>query len=49
MPYRLLFRTDASQAIGTGHAMRCLALAEAIRELGDEATLVTKEMPEGIL
>jgi UDP-2,4-diacetamido-2,4,6-trideoxy-beta-L-altropyranose hydrolase len=30
----LLFRTDASVAIGTGHVMRCLALSQAWRDAG---------------
>ena len=30
----VLFRTDSSVAIGTGHLRRCLALAEAIRSFG---------------
>lgn len=29
-----VFRTDANPAIGTGHLMRCLALAEALRQGG---------------
>jgi UDP-2,4-diacetamido-2,4,6-trideoxy-beta-L-altropyranose hydrolase len=33
---RVLFRADASPAMGTGHAMRCLALAEALSERGHE-------------
>lgn len=30
----LLFRADATPAMGTGHVMRCLAVAEAAAELG---------------
>jgi UDP-2,4-diacetamido-2,4,6-trideoxy-beta-L-altropyranose hydrolase len=40
----VLFRTDASPQIGTGHVMRCLALAEALRDTGVSITFVCKEL-----
>ncbi len=36
----LSLRTDASPQVGTGHAMRCLALAQAWRRTGGRATFL---------
>ena len=40
---RLLIRADASVAIGTGHVMRCLALAQAWQDAGGEVAFVMAE------
>ncbi|MDQ3000958.1 MAG: UDP-2,4-diacetamido-2,4,6-trideoxy-beta-L-altropyranose hydrolase [Fibrobacterota bacterium] len=40
---RILFRTDASLQIGTGHVMRCLTLAETLRDEGDEVVFLCRE------
>jgi len=41
----MLVRTDASVAIGLGHAMRCLALVQALRDEGGEATFLMAGVP----
>ena len=41
---RIAFRTDASKRIGTGHVMRCLALAEALQARGAQLTFVCREL-----
>jgi UDP-2,4-diacetamido-2,4,6-trideoxy-beta-L-altropyranose hydrolase len=39
------FRVDASVQIGTGHIMRCLTLAEKLREVGVNVTFICREHP----
>jgi UDP-2,4-diacetamido-2,4,6-trideoxy-beta-L-altropyranose hydrolase len=40
---RIAIRADASVDIGTGHVMRCLALAEALRSQGAEVVFICRE------
>lgn len=44
-PQLLLFRADADIGMGTGHVMRCLALAEAWMEEGGRAMFVCSSLP----
>lgn len=40
MPSQILFRADANTDIGTGHVMRCFALAQAAKRQGIQPTFV---------
>ena len=42
------FRCDASLAIGTGHVMRCLTLADALRERDVRSTFISRDLPGNI-
>jgi UDP-2,4-diacetamido-2,4,6-trideoxy-beta-L-altropyranose hydrolase len=46
---RVLFRTDADSNIGTGHLMRCLALADGLRSEGAECVFLCREAGLGAL
>jgi UDP-2,4-diacetamido-2,4,6-trideoxy-beta-L-altropyranose hydrolase len=43
------FRVDASLQIGSGHVMRCLTLAEALREKGVQCHFISREHPGHLL
>ncbi len=46
---RVVFRVDASLRIGSGHVMRCLALATALRERGARCSFVCRDHPGQML
>lgn len=45
---KVVLRTDASQRIGTGHLMRCLTLADALRAGGAHTRFVCRPLPPGL-
>ena len=46
---RVLFRADASIAIGTGHVVRCATLADALKKEGAEVAFACRALPGNLL
>lgn len=45
----ILFRVDSSAAIGSGHVMRCVTLAEELRDSCKEILFICRELPGNLI
>jgi UDP-2,4-diacetamido-2,4,6-trideoxy-beta-L-altropyranose hydrolase len=45
----IVFRADASTIIGSGHVMRCLTLAEALRKAGHKIYFICRKYPGNLI
>src|SRR5260221_525648 len=43
---KIALRVDASVALGTGHFMRCMTLANALRQRGVRTRFISRDLPE---
>lgn len=46
---KIVFRTDASLQIGTGHVMRCLTLANTLKIAGAQCHFICRELPGNLI
>lgn len=49
MMKRIVFRTDASLQMGSGHIMRCLTLADALQANGAQCHFISREHPGNLI
>ncbi len=46
---KIVFRVDSSQNIGSGHVMRCLTLADALKEFNSEVIFICRDLTGNII
>lgn len=46
---KIIIRTDASNYLGSGHVMRCLTLAGALKQSGADVTFLCRELPGNLI